>query len=73
MRVRINFRTSPNGVLDTLGVFSISNEEAGDLEDILRKHANPLDAIKHLPAGLLRDTFSVMADEGYHVELEWLD
>lgn len=57
------------GAYETLGRFSATPEELGELHVIVAQHANPLDAIDHLPAGLLRDTFLSCKEEGFEVRV----
>jgi hypothetical protein len=68
VRLLIEIRKAP-GEFSTLGRFSATPEELGELHTIVAQHANPLDAIDHLPAGLLRDTFRSCQENGFEVRV----
>jgi hypothetical protein len=68
VRLLIEIRKS-NGAFETLGRFSATPEELGELHIIVAQHAIPLDAIDCLPAGLLRDTFLSCQENGFEVRV----
>jgi hypothetical protein len=68
VRLLIEIRKS-GGAYEPLGRFSATPEELGDLHTIVAHHANPLDAIDHLPPGLLRDTFLSCQENGFEVRV----
>jgi hypothetical protein len=66
VKLLLEIRSKTEG-WSTLGRFSATPEELAQLHAIVSRHANPLDAIEHLPRGLLRDALQICQQDGLEV------
>jgi hypothetical protein len=71
--IRIEMKPQGAETWDLLGDFSTDTAEMAALRSVLARHANPFDALKELPRGLIYDTLDVCRLEGHEVRLAFHD
>jgi hypothetical protein len=57
---------------DTLGTYRCAPEERAQLLALL-KNRDPLEALKDLPAGIVRDALDVVRELGHHARVRFVD
>ena len=73
LHIRIEMKPQGAATWDLLGDFSTDTAEMAALRSVLARHANPYDALKELPRGLIYDTLDVCRLEGHEVRLAFHD
>jgi hypothetical protein len=71
--VLIELRTQEDPQWDRVGVFSADPLEIETLRRVLERHGNPIDALPHLPRGLLWDAIDSIRENGWMARVTFVE